>query len=141
MIACDHFATTCYELYPHKNGRIINLDGIWLVDTYHTLPGIYLARTCTLRVNRLNTVTHHPLCCNLTRGFYYRVNLTIVLLNCLFVFFRLLKLKLLTQFPASKDEKTLHYLFIEINPSVSMRHNSSCKIYITGRLPQTILSF
>ena len=34
--------------------------------------------------------------------------LTLVLLNCLFPFFVHLKLELLTQFPASKDEKCLY---------------------------------
>ena len=35
--------------------------------------------------------------------------LTLVLLNCLFPFFIHLKLELLTQFPASNDEKYIFY--------------------------------
>ena len=36
--------------------------------------------------------------------------LTLVLLNCLFLFFIHLKLELLAQFPASNDEKHLHFM-------------------------------
>ena len=40
--------------------------------------------------------------------------LTLVLLNCLYCIFRHLKLELLTQFPASNDEKYLYFLKIDI---------------------------
>ena len=57
--------------------------------------------------------------------------LTLLLLNCLFLFFIHLKLELLTQFPASNDEN----IFIFMKD----RHLQYCRIGLTRHLPKNIL--
>ena len=49
-------------------------------------------------------VIHYPLCCWDSIYFINKLELTLVPLNCLFLFFNYLKLELLTQFPASNDD-------------------------------------
>ena len=64
-------------------------------------------------------------------GVFYSF-LTLVLLDCFNCIFHHLKLKLLTQFPSSNDEKYLHFL--------ENIHLLNCVTFLTDHLPKAMLS-